>query len=283
MQSPSPLSLANSLSKSKVFFRHAHWQGRRYCIQCKARKIYRLKDGRFKCSRCAFKFQEFTATYLENIQVPLNELAHLLYLFILGVPAYRCRQYVQVSLKTVYKVYTLFRQAIYDQSLKELKTLSGTIEMDEAMFGGKRKGKRGWGAAGKHLVFGIYQRNGKVITSPVPNRKTKTLTHFIMKYTGPGSLYYTDDWHAYTWLSVRGEHVVVKKEQGKPKAKGRGHLNSIEGFWSYAKNWFYQYRGIPHHHFHLYLKEIEFRFNHRNEDLFFLLAKLLTNLVPNRS
>jgi transposase len=41
----------------------------------------------------------------------------------------------------------------------ELKTFSGKIEMDETMFGGRKLGKRGWGASGKNIVFRIYQRN----------------------------------------------------------------------------------------------------------------------------
>jgi len=28
--------------------------------------------------------------------------------------------------------------------------------MDETMFGGRRPGKRGWGATGRNIVFGIY-------------------------------------------------------------------------------------------------------------------------------
>jgi transposase len=51
--------------------------------------------------------------------------------------------------------------------------------------------------------------------------------------------------------------------------------NGIEGFWSYAKHWLYHYRGVPEKFFHLYLGEISFRFNHRNEDLFPLALKLL--------
>ena len=43
----------------------------------------------------------------------------------------------------------MFRETIYHASIKDLKPLSGEIEMDEAMFGGKRPGKRGWGASGK--------------------------------------------------------------------------------------------------------------------------------------
>jgi transposase len=285
MQYPSPLSLANSVTKSRLYFRHLRWQGKRRCPRCNARKIYQLKESRFKCSRCSFRFQEFTGTYLETLQIPFNELSHLLYLFVLGVPSYRCRRYFSVSLKTAQKVYTLFRQAIYDHSLKQLEELilAGEIEMDETMYGGHRKGKRGWGAADKHLVFGMYQRNGYVATFPIPNRKTNTLISLVFKHTKPGSLYYSDDWHAYAYLSIKGNHVVVEKDKGAPRAKGRDHLNGIEGFWSYSKNWLYQYRGIPKHHFHLYLKETEFRFNNQDKDLFHLTAKLLVNLVPNRS
>jgi len=261
MQYQSPLKLLSDCKKSEAYFRAHRWQGKRSCPGCNhRRKIYHLNDGRFKCSRCALRFGDFSFTYIDKLQIPFNVLSHLLYLFVPGVPSYRARRYLTVSLKTAQKVYTIFRQAIYDTLMEELKgyTLAGEIEMDETMYGGHRKGKRGWGAAGKHLVFGMYKRNGKVITFPVTDRKIETLVPIVYEYTGPGSLYYSDDWHAYTYLSVKGDHIVIKKEGGVPKAKGRDHINGIEGFWSFSKNWLYQYRGIPRHHFHLYLKETEY-------------------------
>jgi transposase len=162
---------------------------------------------------------------------------------------------------------------IYDQQITALSMLSGEIEMDETMFGGRRPGKRGWGAAGKHIVFGLYQRSGKVLTFPIASRSKQQLVPLMTAYTMPGSLYYTDDWHAYTSLAIRGNHVVITKEKGRPK--GRNHINSIEGFWSYAKHWLYQYRGVPKQYFHLYLKETEWRFNHRDKNLIPLLRKYL--------
>ena len=42
-------------------------------------------------------------------------------------------------------------------------------------------------------------------------------------------------------------------------------MNGIEGFWSDAKHILYQYRGVSKYHFPMYLKEIEYRFNHRQE------------------
>jgi len=169
------------------------------------------------------------------------------------------------------------REALYGQAMKELSELSGEIEMDEALFGGRVPGKRGWGAAGKRMVFGLYQRNGKVLAFPITSRGRRELIPLMTGHTKAGSLYYTDDWHAYTFLDIRGNHVVIKKEKGKPK--GRDHLNGIEGFWSYAKHWLYHYRGVPQKNFHLYLKEIEWRFNHRSENLVTLLRKLLSQRV----
>ena len=74
-------------------------------------------------------------------KIPLNTIVHLLYLFSLGVPAYRIRFYVEVSLKTIEHAFRIFREAIYDSSLINLR-LSGKLELDEAMFGGHRKGAR---------------------------------------------------------------------------------------------------------------------------------------------
>ena len=101
------------------------------------------------------------------------DLVHLIYLFALGAPAYRIRWYTSVSLATIERTFRVLRQSIYDESLQKLKELklSGRIEIDEALFGGHRKGKCDWGAEGKTLVFGIYQRNGNVITFPVLDSK----------------------------------------------------------------------------------------------------------------
>ncbi len=91
-------------------------------------------------------------------------------------------------------------------------------------------------------------------------------------------VYYTDEWFAYyVFLPVIGNHVVVLKDKGVPK--GRDHINGIEGFWSAAKHWLYQYREIPNTYFPLYLKEVEWRFNHRNENIVILFVRLLNQQI----
>ena len=152
----------------------------------------------------------------------------------------------------------------------------GAIECDETTFGGARHGPRGWGAHGKVIVFGLIKRNGQVKAMPIATHNRLKVMREIEANTREGALYYTDQWQAYATLKLRGNHVMIRKQKGRPV--GREHINGIEGFWSYAKNWLYPYRGVPRQYFHLYLAEVCYRFNHHGKDLKPLLFKLLRTI-----
>ena len=59
-------------------------------------------------------------------------------------------------------------------------------------------------------------------------------------------------------------------------ANGRNHINGIENFWGIAKSRLNKFRGLSKKTFYLHLKECEFRFNHRNEDLYKFILHILT-------
>lgn len=250
---------------------------RRSCPKCGHHWSWSLSDGRFACRSCQHKYR--WCSVWDSGRLSEATKCQLLEYFVLGVPAYRARFRSPVSRPTTERFFRLIRQVL---ALHEECTapFEGAIECDETMFGGYRKGKRGWGAAGKVIVFGLLKRNGVVRIFAVSGRSREELLGLIVTHTTPGCLYYTDDWHAYTSLTVHGQHVVVSKERGRPK--GRDHINGIEGFWSYAKTWLYHYRGVPQKFFHLYLAELSFRFNHRHEDLYPLIYKLLKQTNSNQ-
>lgn len=250
---------------------------RRSCPDCGHHWAWQLGDGRFKCRSCKRVYT--WCSVWDACRLSERDKKRLLEFFVLGVPAYRARFRSPCSRPTTERFFRQIRQvlALYEEVTS---ALDGVIECDETMFGGHRKGKRGWGATGKVLVFGMLKRDGMVRVFSVESRNRATLLSLIAQHTTPGSLYYTDEWHAYTSLAVRGEHVVVSKERGVPK--GRDHINGIEGFWSYAKNWLYMYRGVPRKFFHFYLAELSFRFNHRDQDLFPLIYKLLKQTNINQ-
>ena len=73
--------------------------------------------------------------------------------------------------------------------------------------------------------------------------------------------------------------MVVNHSQGFVSKKTKNHINGIEGVWSYAKHILYNYRGVSRYHFPMYLKEIECRYNHRQENIFKLFLKIYFGYV----
>jgi transposase len=59
-------------------------------------------------------------------------------------------------------------------------------------------------------------------------------------------------------------------------AKGNQHIIGIESFWSYAKRRMVKFNGVSRGTFFLHLKETEFCFNHRHENLYKVLLKMLS-------
>ncbi len=57
----------------------------------------------------------------------------------------------------------------------------GDVELDKSYFGARRvRGKRGCGACGKSIVFGLLKRGGKFYTEIVPDCKSNTLQDIVI-------------------------------------------------------------------------------------------------------
>jgi transposase len=109
----------------------------------------------------------------------------LLELFVLGVPVYRQRFRAPASIRAIQRFYRLVRACCaYEEELRE--PFEGAIECDETTIGEARRGKRGWGAAGKVIVLGILQRNGQVKVFAVPARKGDRIVGLVRAHTRPG-------------------------------------------------------------------------------------------------
>lgn len=195
------------------------------CPECSGCRHYHLADGRLKCRVCGARFS-WTSIW-DSVRLPLPSATkhRLLELFVLAVPSYRQRFRSGASAASRERFYRFVRAccAVVEQ-LRE--PFEGAIECDETTFGEARKGKRGWGAGGKVIVFGLVKRNGQVKAMPIAAHDRASVMTHIEAHTREGALYYTDEWQAYATLRLRGEHVMIRKEKGRPV--GRDHINGIE-------------------------------------------------------
>ena len=81
------------------------------------------------------------------------------------------------------------------------RRLFGVVEVDESFFGARRvKGRRGRGAYGKTVVFGIFERQGHVYTEIVPDCSKPTLQGIIRGRVDPRTVINSDGWRGYHGL-----------------------------------------------------------------------------------
>ena len=179
--------------------------------------------------------------------------------FVSGSTARTAASLVGVNKSTAAFYFHRLREIIALES-DDASPLFGEIEVDESYFGGHRKGKRGRGAAGKIPVFGLLKRGGKVYARVIPDAKGKTLKAIIEDKVVPDSIVYSDTFSSYNVLDVSSfKHYRINHSELFSDHKN--HINGIENFWNQTKRHMRRFNGIPATHFHLYLKECEWRFN----------------------
>jgi len=236
------------------------------CPKCgEIGKFRRLRKLPAYTCHCGHHIHPMKATPFERSRTSLQKWFYAMYLFTTsrhGVPAKELQRQLGVTYKCAWRIGHEIRK--YMSMVDGDDGLSGTVEADETYIGGKRKGKRGRGAAGKTVVFGMLERDGDVMTKIIPNASRKVLQGHIKQNVVKGSEMQTDEWTGYRGLNKQGfTHKTIEHGCGE-YARDGVHVNGLEGFWSQIK------RSIKGTHIHVskkhlgkYLGEFEYRYNLR--------------------
>jgi transposase-like protein len=199
----------------------------------------------------------------------------LLKLFAIDLTATQISALTALNRNTVNRYLRLIRQSVAEHCQRE-SPFSGDVELDESYFGARRiRGKRGRGARGKTIVFGVYKRNGRVYTEIIPNCKKASIQAIIRGKVELSATLHTDGFRSYDGIVHMGYQKHYRVHHNRDEfVRGHAHINGIEGFWGLAKTRLVKFKGMSPSTFYLHLKECEFRFNHRDEDLYHLLLKI---------
>jgi len=215
-------------------------------------------------------------SYVIRARISEPKFRQIIKLFSVDLDATQIAKITGLSRNTINKYLKAVRVRLAEYCDSE-SPLSGEVEVDESYFGARRiKGKRGRGAYGKTIVFGIFRRNGKVYTEIVPDCSKATLQAVIRGKVDLESVIYSDGWRGYNGLVDVGYGKHLRVDHGRNEfARGRSHINGIEGFWGFAKSRLTRFRGMTKTTFYLHLKECEFRFNHRGQNIYGVITRLL--------
>lgn len=256
------------------------------CPKCeRSAKWYPLEKVRaFSCQWCGHHIHPTVGTLFEDSRTSLQTWFYAIWLFTKtrhGVSAKELQRQLGVTYKCAWRMAMHIRKHMGEVDGET--PLSGTVEVDETYIGGIRKGKRGRGAAGKTVLFGMMEKDGDVMTKVVPNVRRVTLHPIIAENVEAGTEIHSDELRTYGHLGLNGyDHKSVNHGGGEYVGADGQHVNGLEGYWSQLK------RSISSTHVHVsskylenYSKEFEYRFNSRkNPDQMF--PELLTSF-PEKS
>lgn len=264
--------------KCREYLEQFRWNGEPTCPHCGCTRVYRVKNGnRYRCSDkgCYKKFSVLVGTIFENTKIPLSKWFMSIYVCLshkTGISSVQLSKDIGVCQKTGWFMLHRIREMMSDDCI-----LSGTIEVDETYIGGqdkyksrsKRKIYDGTGYVNKVPVFGMLQRDGKVILKVVEkNPNGNVLKPIIRNYVSEDSVIISDGFGGYTGLKKEFKgHEVVNHTQGeyvRYEGKNVYHTNGIEGVFSNLKRGIIGiYRQTSEKHLHRYCNEFSYRFNTR--------------------
>ncbi|MEP6741687.1 MAG: IS1595 family transposase [bacterium] len=215
--------------------------------------------------------------YYRRSKISERKFRQVVRYFAMDFTASDVAQLTGLTRKTVTMIFLRIRERIAAECERASPYSDCEVEVDESYFGARRvRGKRGRGASGKTIVFGIFKRNGCVYTEVVPDCRKRTLQAVIRGRVALDTVIHSDGWRGYDGLVDVGYAKHFRVDHGRDQfVRGPHHVNGIESFWSYAKRRLQKFNGVPGRTFYLHLKECEYRFNNRTGNLTRELLKLL--------
>jgi transposase len=267
--------------------------GMAVCHKCEGpRKHYRVR-GRtaYACDHCGNHIYPLAGTIFEKSSTSLRIWFQAMYLMgstRCGISAKQIQRETGVTYKTAWRMFKQIRSL-----MSEDVRLGGGggVEVDEAYFGGRRKGASGRmlrGDINKTAVIGLVERKGCVAAQVTRDVKAETVLPIMKECILPESTVFTDEFPIYNGVprmdGMGYEHRRINHDQ-KIYVMGDDHTNTIEGFWSLVKRGIGGvYHAVSTKYLQSYLDEYSFRYNRRESGnlIFPALLARVSELASSR-
>jgi len=246
----------------------------RCCPRCAEGKSYRLASGYWRCARCRYTFHDFSRRFINAGGLSCQQWLWLLKLFELNVPAQEVAVQLGIAYATALKAMDCVRRAIVARAL-DAPTLYA-----HGVWPGPGQPKRQ--PQSEPPVFGLIELNGFIVCDVLPDITPESILHFKrnfhLKTACVGNIVYTAPYQHYRLLVACGPSLWPTPGF---RHDDRRIPADAAGFWPFARRRLKALRGILPAHFPLYLKELEFRYNHRGQSLLSMLAEAICGLIPD--
>ena len=256
-----------------------------FCRTCNEDRPHHKLTNRkaYSCDYCGTHVYPLAGTIFEKSSTPLKSWFYAMYLMAstrCGISAKQLERELGVTYKTAWRMFKQVRTLLAEDD----GPLSGTVEVDETLIGGKPRYRNGEqqprGADGKvrrgprakthgkqlATLVGAVERGGRIRTMVIPERSGKIIIPLVATHVLPSAMIYTDEANFYRRLDRMGWAHRRVHHKANVYVDGDVHTNTIEGFWALFKNGVKGvYHSVSEKHLQSYADEYTFRYNHRKD------------------
>lgn len=173
------------------YYEDKRWGGNPVSPFDPSSKVYKCRNGKYKCKNTGRYFDVKTGTKFANTKLPLRYWFYAMFLFLShkrGVSSCQLARDLDITQKSAWKMLQKIRETMGVENEHKLK---GEVEIDETFVGGKNKNRhkdkkvekcQGRSFKDKVPVFGMLERNGHLVAKVVPDTKVRTLLPLIKGY-----------------------------------------------------------------------------------------------------
>jgi len=262
---------------------HLRWPNGFICKRCNSQK-YGFHSGRFlyQCKDCRYQASLTAGSVMHKTRTPLMVWFWTIFMVACdkrGHSALSISKELKISYWIAWTLLQKIHRAMAEQDRRY--KLKGIVELDDAYWGDKDKGKkRGRGTTKSKVLVAVStdakkEHAGFVKMEVVKKLNQDTVSKFVRENIEPGSKIQTDDLNIYNALANLG----VKHEQ-YPLVSGEKPLPWVHSIISNAKTFCLgTYHRFGRKHLQAYLDEFCYRFNRRfwEDQLFDRLLAACTN------
>lgn len=234
------------------------------CPKCQKKDgFYRVEKRRcYSCSGCGHQVSPTEGTIFHKSSTSLKTWFYAMFLMTSsknGVSAKELERLTGVTYKTAWRMAHQIRKLMGQGR----GLLSGIVEADETLIGGKVRGHAEQRSS-KVPVAGLLERGGDIKVRVMRDVRATSLLPNVVNNVAPGSKVFTDELLSYSSVGKYG-FVHARVNHGEYEwVRAEVHTNSIEGFWSQLKRsingTFHQ---VSRQHLQGYVDEFAFRYNRR--------------------
>lgn len=206
------------------------------CEKCGSEKLGRIRRGRYKCYGCKaeWSFRKGSILHLQSINV--SKFIGIIMCFYLELTSRQAMELLKINRRTTDKIYSQIRLIISELDFEQLAKYNTIIKNETA-------------------TFAIKINNGRVDVS-IKSDETTGESEFTLTRTRVPKSNAT-----YLFNYSRIKYLLHNDELEK-------FPTAADHFFRFARERLLKYRGTKQAYLYLYLKEIEFRYNKREENIF---------------